>query len=197
MTEATGARMSATETATHFLIDPGLSRFTARVFASGMLSSFGHNPTIAIREYTGEAVMISSANLQQASLRISIPAGSLEVADDISQKDRAEIESRMRQDVLETSAYPEIVFESSQVTSNALSENLYAVQVTGNLTLHGVIRAETITAKVTLIGDTLRASGEFSIQQTNYGIKLVSVAAGTLKVKDEVKIAFDFSARKQ
>ena len=50
MTEATGARMSATETATHFLIDPGLSRFTARVFASGMLSSFGHNPTIAIRE---------------------------------------------------------------------------------------------------------------------------------------------------
>jgi len=188
--------MSATETATHFLIDPGLSRFTARVFASGMLSSFGHNPTIAIREYTGEAV-ISSANLQQASLRISIPAGSLEVADDISQKDRAEIESRMRQDVLETSAYPEIVFESSQVTSNALSENLYAVQVTGNLTLHGVTRAETITAKVTLIGDTLRASGEFSIQQTNYGIKLVSVAAGTLKVKDEVKIAFDFSARKQ
>ena len=196
MTEATGARMSATETATHFLIDPGLSRFTARVFASGMLSSFGHNPTIAIREYTGEAV-ISSANLQQASLRISIPAGSLEVADDISQKDRAEIESRMRQDVLETSAYPEIVFESSQVTSNALSENLYAVQVTGNLTLHGVTRAETITAKVTLIGDTLRASGDFSIQQTNYGIKLVSVAAGTLKVKDEVKIAFDFSARKQ
>ena len=196
MTEATGARMSATETATHFLIDPGLSRFTARVFASGMLSSFGHNPTIAIREYTGEAV-ISSANLQQASLRISIPAGSLEVADDISQKDRAEIESRMRQDVLETSAYPEIVFESSQVTSNALSENLYGVQVTGNLTLHGVTRAETITAKVTLIGDTLRASGEFSIQQTNYGIKLVSVAAGTLKVKDEVKIAFDFSARKQ
>jgi len=188
--------MSAAETATHYLINPGVSRFTARVFASGMLSSFGHNPTIAIRDYTGEAV-ISSANLQQASLRISIPAGSLEVADDISQKDRAEIESRMQQDVLETSSYPVIVFESSQVTSSPLSENLYAVEVTGNLTLHGVTRAERITAQVTLIGDTLRASGDFSIQQTNYGIKLVSVAAGTLKVKDEVKIAFDFSARKQ
>jgi polyisoprenoid-binding protein YceI len=196
MTEATGARMSAAETATHYLINPGVSRFTARVFASGMLSSFGHNPTIAIRDYTGEAV-ISSANLQQASLRISIPAGSLEVADDISQKDRAEIESRMQQDVLETSSYPVIVFESSQVTSSPLSENLYAVEVTGNLTLHGVTRAERITAQVTLIGDTLRASGDFSIQQTNYGIKLVSVAAGTLKVKDEVKIAFDFSASKQ
>ena len=103
----------------------------------------------------------------------------------------------MQQDVLETSSYPDIVFESSQVTSNPLSENLHAVQVIGNLTLHGVTRAERITAQVTLIGDTLRASGDFSIQQTNYGIKLVSVAAGTLKVKDEVKIAFDFSARKQ
>src|ERR1700735_843236 len=196
MTEAMGARMSATETATRYLINPGLSRFTARVFASGMLSSFGHNPPTAIRGYTGEAV-IPSANLQQASLRISVPAGSLEVADDVSQKDRAEIGSRMQQDVLETSSYPEIVFESSQVTPNPLSENLYAVQVIGNLTLHGVTRGETIAAQVTLMGDTLRAFGEFSIQQTNYGIKPVSVAAGTLKVKDEVKIAFDFSARKQ
>jgi polyisoprenoid-binding protein YceI len=192
--EATGARMSAKEAATHYLINPGLSRFTARVFASGMLSSFGHNPTIAIRGYTGEAVF-PLGNLEQASLRISIPADSLDVADDLSQKDRAEIETRMKQEVLETSIYPEIVFESSQVTPNGFGENLYAVQVTGNLTLHGVMRTETISGQVALTGDTLRAFGEFSIQQTNYGIKLVSVAAGGLKVKDEVKCAFDFSAR--
>jgi polyisoprenoid-binding protein YceI len=188
--------MSATETATHYLINPGLGRFTARVFASGVLSSFGHNPVLAIREYTGEAVF-SSGNLEQASLRMSISADSLEVTDDVSQQDRAEIESRMKREVLETSAYPEIVFESSQVTPNALGENLYAMQVIGNLTLHGVTRSATITAQVTLAGDTLRAFGEFSIQQTNYGIKLVSVGAGALKVKDEVKLAFDFSARKQ
>jgi len=188
--------MTATETATHYSINPGLSHFTVRAFASGMLSSLGHNPTIAIRGYKGEAVF-ASANLQEASVRISIPADLLEVADDVSQKDRTEIETRLKQEVLETSAYPEIIFESSQVTPTTLSENLYAVQVTGNLTLHGVTRAETITAQVTLAGDTLRAFGECSIQQTNYGIKLVSVAAGALKVKDEVKIAFDISARKQ
>jgi len=196
MAEATGAKMSATETAARYLINPGLSRFTVRAFASGMLSSFGHNPTIAIRGYTGEAV-VPSASLQGASIRISIPSDSLEVADDVSQKDRTEIETRMKQEVLETSSYPEIIFESSQITPTVLGENLYAVSVTGNLTLHGVTRAETITAQVTTAGDVLRAFGECSIQQSNYGIKLVSVAAGALKVKDEVKLTFDLSARKQ
>ena len=138
-----------------------------------------------------------SASLQGASIRISIPSDSLEVADDVSQKDRTEIESRMRQEDLETSSYPEIVFESSQISPTVLAENLYAVSVTGNLTLHGVTRAETITAQVTIAGDALRAFGECSIQQSNYGIRLVFVAAGALKVKDEVKLTFDLSARKQ
>jgi hypothetical protein len=45
--------------------------------------------------------------------------------------------------------------------------------------------------------DMLRAYGEFSILQSNYGIPLVSVAGGTLKLKDELKFTFDIVARKQ
>ena len=54
MPESTGAKMSAIETATQYSINPGLSRFTVRAFATGMLSSFGHNPTLAVRSYTVE-----------------------------------------------------------------------------------------------------------------------------------------------
>ena len=43
----------------------------------------------------------------------------------------------------------------------------------------------------------LRASGEFTVRQTDYGIKPVSVAGGALKVKDELKFSFDIVARKQ
>ena len=103
----------------------------------------------------------------------------------------------MRQEVLETSQYPAIVFEGSQVAANKLGDNLYATNATGNMTLHGVTRSETIYAQVSVTGDTLRAYGEFSLKQSDYGIKLISVAGGTLKVKDEVKITFDFTARKQ
>jgi polyisoprenoid-binding protein YceI len=103
----------------------------------------------------------------------------------------------MRQEVLETSTYPEIVFESSLISANKLSDYGYTVNVTGNLTLHGVTRSETVSAQVTLMVETLRAYGEFSLKQTDYGIKLVSVAGGGLKVKDEVKVSFDITARKQ
>jgi hypothetical protein len=43
----------------------------------------------------------------------------------------------------------------------------------------------------------LRASGEFALKQTDYGIKLVSVAGGALKLKDELKFSFEIVARRQ
>lgn len=188
--------MAATDTAVRYRIDVATSRFTVRAFATGLFSSLGHNPTFAIRGYSGEA-SFNAESPEQSSIRMSVQAASLTVTDDVSQKDRAEIENRMREDVLETSSNPEIVFQSSQVTANKLGDDRCAATVTGNLTLHGVTRSETVTAQVILTGDRLRAYGDFSLQQTNYGIKLVSVAGGTLKVKDEVKVTFDFSARRE
>jgi polyisoprenoid-binding protein YceI len=196
MTESTGATMVATDTAVRYRIDVGMSRFTVRAFATGLFSSLGHNPTLAIRDYTGEATFVPS-NPEQSSIRISVQSASLTVTDDVSQKDRAEIENRMNQDVLETPSYPKIVFESGQVSLNTSGDDRYVANVTGNLTMHGITRSETISAQVSVTGDVLRAYGEFSLRQNDYGIKLVSVAAGTLKVKDEVKVAFDFAARKQ
>jgi polyisoprenoid-binding protein YceI len=196
MTESTGAKMVATDTAIRYRIDVGMSRFTVRAFATGLFSSLGHNPTLAIRDYTGEATFVLS-NPGQSSIRISVKSASLTVTDDASQKDRTEIESKMNQDVLETSGFPEIVFESSRAELNNSGDDRYTANVTGNLILHGVTRSETILAQVSVAGDVLRAYGEFSLRQSDYAIRLVSVAAGTLKVKDEVKVAFDFTARKQ
>lgn len=182
--------MATTDTAAHYLIDARMSRFTVRVFASGLLSSFGHNPTIGVREYSGEATLVP-ATLQQAFVKISAQSNSLEVMDDISQKDRIEIETKMRQEVLETPIYPEIAFESTKCAASKLGDDRYAVDVSGNFTLHGVTRSETLHAQVAVMGGTLRASGEFSLRQTDYAIKPVSVAGGSLKIKDEVKVSFD------
>jgi polyisoprenoid-binding protein YceI len=188
--------MAATDTAVRFSIDVATSRFTVRAFATGLFSSLGHSPVFAVRDYSGEAAF-DAENPEQSSIRISVQAASLVVTDNVSQKDRDEIENKTNQEVLETSRYPEIVFESSQVAMNKLGNDRYAATITGNLTLHGVTRSETITAQVMPTGDRLRAYGDFSLKQTNYGIQIVSVAGGTLKVKDEVKVIFDFSARRQ
>jgi hypothetical protein len=43
----------------------------------------------------------------------------------------------------------------------------------------------------------LRASGEFTLIQSDFGVKPISVAGGALKVKDELKLSFEMVARKQ
>ncbi|HTB13343.1 MAG TPA: YceI family protein [Bryobacteraceae bacterium] len=179
-----------------YLIDKSSSKFTVRAFATGMLSSFGHNPTLAIRKFEGE-IEFSPDDLTKSSLHVSAGADSLEVTDDIKSKDRQEMESTMNDSVLETAKYPEISFASTSVSASQLGENRYQMSLNGNLSLHGVTRPVTIPTQVTLLGDMLRAGGEFTLLQTSFGIALVSVAGGTLKLKDELKFSFDIVARKK
>jgi hypothetical protein len=67
----------------------------------------------------------------------------------------------------------------------------------GELTLHGVTRSQPVPARVTLAEDSLRAFGTFSLLQTDYDLKLVTIAGGALKVKDELKFSFNILARKK
>jgi len=182
--------------AERYSIDPDMSRFTVRVSASGMLSAFGHNPTIAIRDFSGEATF-DPDTLDRAELHLRVKSSSLAVTDNVSDKDRREIERTMNQEVLETERYPEIVFNSSKVSASKAGDGQYWVNLVGDLSMHGVIGTQPVAAQIALLGDTLRAFGEFVLRQTNYGIRQVSVAGGTLKVKDELKCSFDILARKQ
>lgn len=189
------AETSAT-TKVRYVIDRQRSKFIVRAFAGGMLSSFGHNPTIAIRDFEGEVQCASNAP-EDASLRMVIQAASLSVTDDISAKDRQEIERRMHDEVLEADGFPEIVYQCDRVASlQKISESQYAVTLKGELALHGVTQVQPVSARLTMQGDTLRAAGDFSIRQSDYEIRPVSAAGGTVKLKDELKVSFDIAARK-
>ena len=180
----------------HYALDKSASRFTVRAFAGGMLSALGHSPTMAIRDFSGQ-IEFDPVDPSKASLRLAIRAGSLEVMDEIKSSDRKELESTMNQSVLEIAKYPAIVYESTQAAAEQFAEGRYKAVIQGNLSLHGLTRSQPVTAQVTLSGNVLRASGEFTILQTSYGIRLVNVAGGALKVKDELKFNFDLVARKQ
>lgn len=173
------------------------SRFTVQAFAEGLFSAFGHDPLIMIRDFTGE-VKFTPGTLSDASVRMSIKTDSLAASDDVKEKDRAEIDRMMREDVLETAQYPEVVFESTSIAASRLGEGRYRARVIGNLQLHGVTQNNLwIQTEVTINEETLRARGEFTLKQTDYQIKPVKVAGGTLKVKNELKFSFDIGAEKQ
>jgi polyisoprenoid-binding protein YceI len=89
------------------------------------------------------------------------------------------------------------VYDCTRVSASKTGERQYWVALNGELTLRGITRGLSISARVSLNGETLKASGSFSLLQSDYEIALVSVAGGALKVKDELKFSFEIVARKQ
>ena len=176
-----------------YRIDATQSRFTVRAFAGGFLSAFAHDHTIAIREFAGEA-QFTYGSVEPASLQLTIKAGSLAVTDKVSTSDKQKIETTMRDEVLEVSKYPEIVFKSSGINATKTGEGEYQARISGELTLHGVTRPLTINAGLEFGDKSLRAKGAFALKQTSFNIQPVSIAGGTIKVKDELKFTFDIVA---
>jgi polyisoprenoid-binding protein YceI len=186
----------ANATLTHYVVDARASRFTVQAFATGILSAMGHNPTIGIRSFSGE-VDFNPEMLQGGRFRMNIQTASLKVQDDISDKDSREIERLMNEQVLEISKYPEAQYEAPVISITGLGDSLYSAALAGNLTFHGVTQRKQVSARITLFGTMLRASGDFTLDQSDYQIKPVSVAGGALKLKDELKFSFEMVAREQ
>jgi polyisoprenoid-binding protein YceI len=176
-----------------YVIDPAASRITAQIGRAGLLSSFGHDHTIAFREFRGELRARSGA-LGRSSLGLTVQAASLaEVAKGFSESERSEIERDARDKALEVSKYPEIVYQSARVSA---TDDESRVEIRGELTLHGVTRPLSIPARIVLEGRTLRASGEVTLRHSDYKIERLSAAGGTVKASEEIRLSFEIVARK-
>ena len=176
--------------------DPAHSRFTVQAFASGVLSVFAHSPTFLVRDFTGEFQFDPGAP-EKASLHMTVKADSLDLVDNLKAQDRADIETRMRQEVLATATYPEIRFDGTVTSADRVAENWYRLQFQGNLTIRGVTQPQKIDAQVRIGEAETRLSGEFSLVQSAFQIKQVSAVGGMIILKDELKCTFDLAARKQ
>jgi polyisoprenoid-binding protein YceI len=177
-----------------YAIDRAASRFTVRATATGLLSPFGHSPTIAIRDYDG-AVQFIPGTYEKAFVQVTVKPETMEPVDEMKREDREKMTQLMRHEMLEVERFPSVVYESKSVQVQKLGDNLLQVNVSGELTLHGTTQRHSFDARVMELGTMLRISGTFALRQSDYGIKPVSFAAGTLRLKDELKFTFDIVAR--
>jgi polyisoprenoid-binding protein YceI len=175
-----------------YRIDSPASRLSIRTLASGALSVFGHDPTFVARDVGGDMTLEADA-LTSASLRLVIKADSLALTGEVNDSDRQEIERRTLQEVLETATYPEITYVCRE--GQVVAQGLMQLTLKGELSLHGVTRPQPVATRLFMAGDTVRAQGEASVRQSDYGIRLVTAVGGMLRVKDEVKLTFDIVAR--
>jgi polyisoprenoid-binding protein YceI len=179
-----------------FAIDKTASRFTVQAFATGLLSAFGHNPTIAIRDYDSQ-IQFTPDTVDNASVRVTVRTNGMDVVDEMKNDDRKKLEQAMYDQVLEATRFPTAVFESKQIAIQKQSPEQWLAHINGELSFHGVTQSLSIDARVNNMGTMLRAAGEFPLRQSDYGIKPVSFAGGALKLKDELKFGFELVLRQQ
>jgi polyisoprenoid-binding protein YceI len=161
------------------------STMTVHVYKSGFLSAFGHNHAIQAPIQSGQVKESGSP-----SVELRVDAQKLRVLDaEVSDGTRAQIqETMLGSQVLDTDHFPEIHFQSTGVEQKGTGRWI----VHGNLGLHGKDRP--IAVEVTLKDERYRGSA--TLKQTDFGITPVTVAGGTVKVKDEVKIEFEIALMK-
>ncbi|HEX7615849.1 MAG TPA: YceI family protein [Thermoanaerobaculia bacterium] len=161
-------------------IDPGQSTLTVHVGKSGMFSAFGDDHVIRAPIVSGKA-----DDGSQPSVELLVDARQMTVLDpEFTPAKRAAVQKRMRgPEVLDVERFAEIRFRSTLVTPSGPGR----WHVTGVLELHG--RTAPLSFEVTTDGGRVR--GAATVSQRAFGIEPISVAGGTVKVSDDVKIDFD------
>ena len=161
-------------------VDGPHSTITVRVYKTGFFSAFAHNHEIQAPIQSGEVKESGSP-----SVELRVDARKLRVLDpEASDSTRGQIqETMLGTQVLDANHFPEIHFQSTGVEAKGPDHWI----VHGNLALHG--KDHPIAVEVTLKDERYRGSA--TLKQTDFGITPVTVAGGTVKVKDEVKVEFD------
>jgi polyisoprenoid-binding protein YceI len=193
----TASSPTTPKTTSKFAIDPQKGKFIVHAFAGGLLWFQGHDHYLAARDFSGE-VELTPQSVVPTSLRLVVKAGSLEeTSSDFTDQQKQIINNEVRKIVLLPEKYPDIVFQSTSVTSKSVASGEYDVIIVGNLTLLGVTRQETIPLKLHLSDNDLQAVGQFTIDRDDYKVKATSAAHGLITVKDKVRFEFDIVAHRR
>ncbi len=161
-------------------IDVERSTLTVHVYKTGLFSVFADNHVIR--------APIAGGRISEdgpLAVELTMKAGQMTVLDPgLSPDKRAEVQARMRgPEVLDSGRYPEVRFASTRVVPDGADR----WQVTGDLSLHGASRPLTFA----VVRRDGRLRGAVSIRQREFGIQPISIAGGTVKVKDELRIEFE------
>ena len=162
------------------------SRFEVKTGKAGLLGFAGHTHVVRARGFGGRVVYYPTAP-SQSRLEIVVPADSLAVLTPPDTEEIRKVAQTMRTDVLHVDDYPVISFVSTGVTPS-----VDGFQVQGRLTLAGQTRDVSCDVRAAVGTDTLRATGEFSVKQTDYGIRPYRGGpAGSVRVADRVTFSFE------
>jgi polyisoprenoid-binding protein YceI len=194
---ALSAFATAAQEKAKYSIDHAKSKLEINVYKAGLLKAFGHDHLIDGGEISGR-VEFDARKIENSSVSVKVVAKLLSVIDPgESGKNRSEIQDTMTgPQVLDVAKFPEITFSSTSVSVVKKTADGWELTVAGKLHLHGVENPVSLPLVFHVEGDQLVAAGQVFLLQTEYGITPVSVAGGSVKVKDKLRIGFTIVASK-
>ena len=180
-----------------YAVDSEKSKLQIHVYKEGLFKAFGHDHLISASKISGR-VMFNQEMLEDSSVDLAVQASSLSVIDPgESEKDRRQVQNTMAgNDVLDEERFPDIRFTSTHVKQVNKTNDGWEVTLEGLLSLHGVEKPISLPLRVSAKNGELRAEGDTSLLQTDFGITPIKVGGGSVKVKNKVRIRFDLVAEK-
>jgi polyisoprenoid-binding protein YceI len=167
-----------------YRIDPA-SRLVVKTGKAGLFGFAGHTHVIRARAVSG--VLVYQPGAPTSYLRVKVPTDSLEVLTPPDTAEIREVTEAMREDVLHVDKHPEMTFAADSLQARSGKMELQLA-----VTMNGVTRKVPVTADVIIGSDSIRATGNFTAKQTDFGIKPYSGGpAGTVKVADRLTFCFD------
>jgi polyisoprenoid-binding protein YceI len=188
---------TAAEEKAAYSIDHAKSKLEINVYKAGVFKAFGHDHLISAGDVSGQ-VEFDARKIENSSVSLKVLAKSLSVIDPgESAKNRGEIQDTMTSpQVLDVAKFPEITFSSTTVSVVNKTADGWELSVAGKLRLHGVGNLVSFPLQLHVDGGQFVATGQVFLLQTEYGITPVSVAGGSVKVKDKLRIGFTIVASK-
>ena len=163
---------------------------------AGAFSFAGHTHEVSAPALAGE-IVADAALLGASSVSLSFEAGALTVlAEAEPAGDPPKVQEVMRgPKVLDVGRFPAVTFKSQRVAGHEAG-GAWDLDLTGEMTIHGLARPLTLPVHVEVTGDTLTATGKAVLRHDQFGMQPVSVA-GVVKVKNEIGVTYRIVARAQ
>jgi polyisoprenoid-binding protein YceI len=174
------------------------------VYRAGRLARLGHNHVISSEDVQGTVTL--GRGLKETTVRLEIPVATLVVDDpglreaagpdfrsEPSESDIAGTRRNMLSErVLDAGPYPSIRVQA-EVAGGALPD----LQMDADITIRDVTRRVRVPVRLETSENSVTASGELEIRQTDFGMTPFSELGGALRVRDEVRIQYRIVARRR
>lgn len=105
--------------------------------------------------------------------------------------EKALMQEHFNENYVESDKFPKAVFKGTLKGVQWQTDGTYKTAVSGTLNLHGVTRAETAAANITVKGGVISGRAEMQVKPTDYAIKIPSLVGNKISETITITVVVD------